>query len=74
MCFSYQKTIALFHIVGYMTYLGQKYILTQVCFEAWNIVYLSCRVQFGAVAERLRHRSREQGVPISSPACTSVLR
>ena len=28
----------------------------------------------GAVAERLRHRSREQRVPSSSPAWTSVLR
>ena len=28
----------------------------------------------GAVAERLRHRSREQKVPSSSPAWTSVLR
>ena len=28
----------------------------------------------GAVAERLRHRSREQRVPSSSPAGTSVLR
>ena len=28
----------------------------------------------GAVAERLRHRSREQRVPSSSPAWPSVLR
>ena len=28
----------------------------------------------GAVAERLRHRSREQKVQSSSPAWTSVLR
>ena len=28
----------------------------------------------GAVAERIRHRSREQRVPSSSPAWTSVLR
>ena len=31
-----------------MTYLGQKHILTQVCFEAWNIVYVSFRVQLNS--------------------------
>ena len=40
----------------------------------FNTVAMKFKYGCGAVAERLRHRSREKKVPSTSPAWTSVLR